>query len=96
MSNYREARVGLVPVSLAGERVDLAQNFYDQALLSMQSLGIEILGRFSPCLTGEEVMAATRQVTAEEADCLVYLVGTWVYALCVGACQLSDSHLGHS
>jgi L-fucose isomerase len=80
MSGNQHAKIGLVPVSLAGERVDLAEKFYDQALLNLSANDLEILGKFSPCLTDEEVMAASRQVADEGADCLVFLIGTWIYA----------------
>lgn len=75
------ARIGLVCVSLAGERTDLAEIFHAQALQTLNDVGVEVVNPVDAyTLTGEAVRAQTEACVAAGADAMVYLVGTWILA----------------
>ncbi|MDI6870653.1 MAG: hypothetical protein QME79_04695 [Bacillota bacterium] len=76
----RMPKVGLIPVSLAGERLDLAEQFASTARASLVKRGLDLVGEGGLRLTGRDVLAAARAARDQEADCLVYLVGTWISA----------------
>lgn len=80
MNTVRQPKLGLVSVSLAGERIDLAKQFYKQGLQCLLSKGLDVNGVVTPCLTEAEVLEATRNMVSAGVDCLVYVIGTWVYA----------------
>jgi L-fucose isomerase len=73
-------KIGLITVSLDGERTDLAKQFEMNALVSLKQSGLEVLENPSLCLNGEEVLRAVENAKNKRADCIVFLIGTWVYA----------------
>jgi L-fucose isomerase len=75
----KEPRVGLITVSLAGERLDLAERFSSAARANLAKRRLEVLGGGLK-LTGREVSEAARNARDDGADCIVYLVGTWISA----------------
>jgi L-fucose isomerase len=73
-------KVALITVSLAGERTELAKKFATQSIGSLSKYGLEIIGNGQIYLTGQEVLRAVNNAIDKEVDCIVYLIGTWIYA----------------
>ena len=72
--------IGLITVSLDGERTDLAKQFEMSALVSLKKSGLEVLENPSLCLNGADVLRAVENAKNKRVDCIVFLIGTWVYA----------------
>lgn len=76
-----KAKIGLICVSLEGERTDLAQEFRAQAITSLKNAGVEVVNPVDAyTLTGEEVHKQTQKSVAAGADAIIYLIGTWILA----------------
>ena len=73
-------KIGFITVSLNGERIDLAKQFKKNALINLNNRNLEVLDNSSLCLTGVDVLGAVKNAKNKEADCIVFLIGTWVYA----------------
>ena len=76
----RIPKVGLVAVSLAGERVDLADQFFSTARSNLVQKGFDVIENSGLNLTGHDVMKAVTDARNQGADCIIYLIGTWIYA----------------
>lgn len=74
------SKIGLITVSLDGERTDLAKQFEMNALVSLKKSGLEVLENPSLSLNGADVLQAVENAKNKRADCIVFLIGTWVYA----------------
>ena len=65
-------KAGLITLSLARERTDLAEAFGKNARQALESAGMEVCG------TRELVLDTGQCIDA--ADCALLLLGTWVFA----------------
>ncbi len=85
-----KARIGLLCVSLEGERVDYAEEFEKKARAGILRRDIEILNSSGVLMDSADVIAAAKRLRDMDADAVVYLVGTWIFADgIVGAIQQS-------
>jgi len=74
-------KIGLICVSLAGERTDLAEQFLTKARDNLQKSEICILNSQSGVvLDARQVMTEAEEALQKGADCIVYIIGTWVLA----------------
>lgn len=73
-------KIGLLCVSLDGERTDYAQQFEDKARESLKGLGIEVLNEPGLLMDIDAVVGASRALHTWEADAVIYLIGTWILA----------------
>jgi L-fucose isomerase len=76
----RSTKVGLITVSLAGERVDLAEKFSTAAKRTLQDIGVDVIERQKVCIKQNEISDSTRYLIENQTDCILYLIGTWIYA----------------
>jgi L-fucose isomerase len=73
-------KIGLLCISLEGERIDYAQKFEEEAREGFKKLNIEIVNASGVKLNRQSVIDASRKIEAEDADVIVYLIGTWIFA----------------
>lgn len=73
-------KIGLVTVSLAGERIDLAEEFALSAYENLKRKKIEIFKPEKIGKTEEEILIAVKKLKEQKVDCILYLIGTWIYA----------------
>lgn len=72
-------KVGLICVGLAGERLDLAEQFLREAREGLKKAGMQVISGEYTTERGE-VLEQARRCREENADCILYLVGTWILA----------------
>jgi L-fucose isomerase len=73
-------RIGLLCVSLEGERIDYAQKFEEEAREKLKNLHIEIVNASGVKLDRQSVVDASKKIEAEDVDALIYIIGTWIFA----------------
>lgn len=73
-------KLGLITVSLSRERTDLAEKWDNVALQKLIGAGLEVLHPKKLALAVEETVNASKELKEKNADCLIYLIGTWIYA----------------
>jgi L-fucose isomerase len=73
-------KVGLITLSLARERTDLAEAFARNASGALESGGIEVCGNGGLVFETAQCIAAARRLKEQGVDCLLLLLGTWVFA----------------
>lgn len=76
----RRKSVGLITLSLARERTDLAAAFGNSAFQALQSAGLEVRGNKELVFETGQCIAAARGLLEQGVDCLLLLLGTWVFA----------------
>jgi L-fucose isomerase len=76
----RRKRVGLITLSLARERTDLAEAFGKNAFQALESAGLEVCGNNGLVFETGQCIAAARRLKEQDVDCLLLLLGTWVFA----------------
>ncbi len=76
----RRKSVGLITLSLARERTDLAAAFGNNAFQALQSAGLEVRGNKELVFETGQCIAAARGLQEQGVDCLLLLLGTWVFA----------------
>jgi len=72
--------VGLITLSLARERTDLAEAFGRNAAQALESAGLKVCGTRELVFETEQCLAAARRLKEENVDCVLLLLGTWVFA----------------
>lgn len=85
-------KVGLVVVSLPGERVDLAERFGIELRKALSGVGLDIVTGAGVALDGTGVSQAVSLFKTQRVDCIVYLIGTWVSSPDV-VTAIQDSHI---
>jgi len=73
-------KAGLITLSLARERTDLAEAFGRNASRALESAGLEVCASRQLVFETGECIAAARSLQEQEVDCLLLLLGTWVFA----------------
>ncbi len=73
-------KVGLVTVSLDGERLDLAERFAALARESLVKSGLEVAERARINTGGDQVSESVKHAVDRGVDCIIFLIGTWIYA----------------
>lgn len=76
----RQRRVGLITLSLERERTDLAQAFGRSAVQALEAAGLEVRGGGELVFQTGACIAAARRLQEQEVDCVLLLLGTWVFA----------------
>jgi L-fucose isomerase len=76
----RQKKVGLLTLSLPRERTDLAEAFGKNASQALEAAGMEICGTGELVFETDQCVAAARKLKEENVDCLLLLLGTWVFA----------------
>jgi len=74
-----QSKVGLITVSLNGERVDLAEKCAISAYENLRKKGVDILQVEKIAMTSEDVLTAVKELQKEGVDCIIYLIGTWIF-----------------
>jgi len=76
-----KGKVGVMALSLAQERKDLAAKFYRLALEKLKTFNeIDIVEIEKLCLNTPEVVSAVRILENKKVDCILMIVGTWIKA----------------
>ncbi|MBS1676496.1 MAG: hypothetical protein JST08_03835 [Actinobacteria bacterium] len=70
--------VGLVRVSMAGERIDLAEEFGVALAADLRGAGFDLREAAGVALGAAEVEGAVRELAAAGAAAIVYAIGTWI------------------
>jgi L-fucose isomerase len=65
---------------LEGERIDYAKRFEKEAREGFKKLNIEIVNVSGVKLNRQSVVDASKEIEAENADAIIYLIGTWIFA----------------
>lgn len=73
-------RIGLLTISLDGERTDYAERFDNEARLNLSRKGIEIINGPGLLMNTAELVKSSKNLQVKDADCIIYLVGTWILA----------------
>ncbi len=73
-------KAGLITLSLSRERTDLAEAFGRNAFRALQSAGLEVCAGEGLVFETGQCIAAARRLQEQGADCLLLLLGTWVFA----------------
>jgi L-fucose isomerase len=72
--------VGLITLSLQRERTDLAEAFGRGAVRALEASGLQVRGGRELVFDTGSCIAAARRLQEEQVDCLLLLLGTWVFA----------------
>jgi len=72
-------KIGLITVSLPGERVDLAKKSDELAYKNLKKRDLDILYSKKIAMDEQEIILRVKQYEQENVDCIVYLIGTWIY-----------------
>jgi L-fucose isomerase len=70
----------MLTLSLERERTDLAQAFAHGARQALQAAGLEVRGPQELVFETGQCIAAARALQEQGADCVLLLLGTWVFA----------------
>ena len=74
-------RVGLIGISLPGERTDIALDACQRAHAALTGLGFAVIGdREQLALNERDVLDRVHALAAAEVSAIVYLLGTWLEA----------------
>ena len=74
-------KIGLICVSLDGERTDLAKLFLRQAKDALREKGMRVAeGAENYTTSRGEVAKQAGKYREENVDCILYLIGTWILA----------------
>ncbi len=76
----RREKIGLLGISLPGERTDIALDALTRARTALAQLGFEVAGDSDLALSEREVLARVQVFAAAEVGVVVYLLGTWLEA----------------
>ena len=76
----RRRKIGMVGISLPGERTDIALDALARAWMALTQLGFDVTGDRELALSEGEVLARVQAFTATEVSAVVYLLGTWMEA----------------
>jgi len=77
--SVQKRKVGLITLSLPRERTDLAKNFGKNAHKSLLSAGFDIIADDGLIFKTAQCIAAARKYVDMGADCIIILLGTWVF-----------------
>ena len=77
--SVEKRKVGLITLSLPRERTDLAENFEKNAHKSLLSAGFDIIANDGLIFETAQCIAAARKYADMGADCIIILLGTWVF-----------------
>ena len=76
-----KVKVGIMALSLAWERKDLAASFYRVVLEKLRTFDeIEVVEVERLCLNTPETASAARGLENRNVDCILMVVGTWIKA----------------
>lgn len=75
----RKRTVGLLTLSLRRERTDLAEEFQRNAVRALADRGIEVAGPPGLVFDTDGCLAEAKKLEGK-ADCILLLLGTWVFA----------------
>ncbi len=72
-------KVGLMTLSLENERIDLAIKWNKIAIEKLKEKNIEVVFKEELIYNIEDSIKATKEFISNEVDCIIYLIGTWIY-----------------
>jgi L-fucose isomerase len=75
----RKKKVGVITLTLERERTDLAEKFGRRAIQALQSGGFDVLGDGNLLFNTVDSIEKAREFRKNEADCILILLGTWVF-----------------
>lgn len=67
-------------LSLPRERTDLAERFHQAAVEGLSASNADVVAHEGLVFTSEAAVQAARDIEARGADCILYLLGTWVFS----------------
>jgi L-fucose isomerase len=75
-----ETTIGLITLTLPTERMDLAEKWDKLAFAKLSDSGLAVLHHEKLVTTTEDAINASKNLESNGAQCLVYLLGTWIHA----------------
>lgn len=77
----RKRKVGIIALSLPREKTDLALKFSNNASRSLESAGFDVIRRDNLFFETDDCIGAAKEYIDDmEVDCIIILLGTWVFA----------------
>lgn len=77
--SVKKKKIGLITLSLPREKTDLAENFDQNAHKSLISTGFDIIANDGLIFETDHCIAAAKKYVDMGADCIIILLGTWVF-----------------
>lgn len=76
----QQRRIGMMTLSLRRERTDLAERFGENATRALRAAGCEVTGPKRLLFETAECIGEAKNLEESHADCILLLLGTWVFA----------------
>ncbi|MDO8056375.1 MAG: hypothetical protein Q6361_05890, partial [Candidatus Hermodarchaeota archaeon] len=73
-------KVGLITLSLPRERTDIAEQAHKELLAALEQQPLDVHPEKSLVLTMEDTVRVAEGMTHKGIQCIIYNIGTWVYA----------------
>ncbi|MFX1342177.1 MAG: L-fucose/L-arabinose isomerase family protein [Promethearchaeota archaeon] len=73
-------KVGLVTLSLERERTDIAEQAHKELLKALKTQPLDVVPEDKLVLTMEENVRVAEDMIHDHIQCIIYNIGTWVYA----------------
>jgi L-fucose isomerase len=73
-------KVGLITLSLPRERTDIAEKAHKELLAALQQQPLDVIPEKDLVLSMEETVRVAKDMTHKGIQCIIYNIGTWVYA----------------
>lgn len=76
----KRGRVGIITLSLPRERTDLAEDFSKNASAALESAGFDVIKKDELVFETEDCMSTAKRYVDMGAECIIFLLGTWIFA----------------
>ncbi len=76
----QKPKVGLITLSLARERTDLAKKAHQELLKALKEQPLEVTPYNELVLTMEDSVRVSEDMAHDHIQCIIYNIGSWVYA----------------
>jgi L-fucose isomerase len=73
-------KVGLITLSLARERIDIAEQAHKELLSALQKQDLEVTAHKDLVLTMEDAVRVSEDMLHQRLQCIIYNVASWIYA----------------
>jgi L-fucose isomerase len=76
----QKPKVGLITLSLARERTDIAEQAHQELSKALKTQPLEIIAHDKLVLTMEDSVRISEDMIHDHIQCIIYNIGSWVYA----------------
>ncbi len=86
----QQPKVGLITLSLARERTDIAEQAHKELLKALKTQPLDVLPHDGLVLTMEDSVRISEDMVHNHIQCIIYNIGSWIYApMVVSAVQVT-------